>query len=148
MIACIFDLDGTIADSSHRSHHLRRGPVDWVAWESGISDDSPIGDVISILKSLAESGYRILLATSRAERCRQSTEEWLNQNAIPYDRLFMRQNHCDGDAYAVKSSHVYRIIAAGYHPVLAFDDDEASCLAYAHAGVSCCRVSPVYRSPL
>ena len=40
----VFDLDGTLADTRHRLHHLERRPADWDAFFAAARDDPPLPD--------------------------------------------------------------------------------------------------------
>lgn len=141
MTAYIFDLDGTLADSSHRAHHLRGPSVNRAAWERDIVSDRPIAGMVSAAQAARQAGIKVLLATSRREMCRPATVAWLSAHGIEYHALYMRPDDYDGDAYGVKSGHLYRIREHGYQPVLAFDDDPSSCLVYANAGICYCLVN-------
>lgn len=38
----IFDIDGTIADLSHRLPHIQKEPKDWDAFFGCVADDAPM----------------------------------------------------------------------------------------------------------
>ena len=48
----IFDIDGTIADLTHRLHYIQSIKPDWKAFNSNVMDDAPITNTIKTLKLL------------------------------------------------------------------------------------------------
>jgi predicted kinase len=87
----IFDIDGTLADISHRLHHIKNGNRNWAAFNSNVSNDTPIPQLHRLLRTLHQQGYRILLVSGRGEEIRQPTINWLeNHNLDIYSRLYMR----------------------------------------------------------
>jgi predicted kinase len=85
------DIDGTIADLSHRLNFVRgEGKKDWKLFFSTMPEDKPIMEIIHILRTYKETGMKIVLCSGRPDDYRKQTEEWLNKHDIPYDELFMR----------------------------------------------------------
>jgi len=76
----IFDIDGTLADNTHRS------PYDW----SRVKEDVPIVSVVETLQAHARLGYKVAICSGRDECCIEATKEWLQMHNIPYDELHMR----------------------------------------------------------
>lgn len=88
----ISDLDGTIADISHRLHHVRGGnggPPDWDAFFAECVNDSPIRPTIRVLRSLHRNAT-IHIITGRNSKVFDETRAWLKNCGVPYDRLTMR----------------------------------------------------------
>lgn len=99
LILC--DLDGTLADCSHRVHHvqkvdgsgLKRKP-DWDAFYAGVGDDGIHRPVLALLTRMLTSFYTVTFVTGRPERCRKDTVRWLEEWGIHEHFLHMRK---DGD---------------------------------------------------
>ena len=51
----IFDIDGTLADCSHRLHYISGENKDWDTFYKECVNDKPIMDVVEILWSLQET---------------------------------------------------------------------------------------------
>ena len=49
----ICDIDGTVADNSHRQGWLRMKPKNWPEYEKNMADDPPIQWVIDIVKKFS-----------------------------------------------------------------------------------------------
>jgi hypothetical protein len=114
----IFDIDGTVADLTHRVHHVQGGKKNWVAFMATLSDDLPIEQTIFLNQLIHTwNGHRhfpmpILFVSGRSENERRDTELWLAKYGLKYDKLLMRPA---GDILG-------QIRAEGYEPWLIFDD--------------------------
>jgi hypothetical protein len=89
----IFDIDGTLADISHRLHFIESATKDWDSFYSACVDDEPIPEVIQLTRSLFPIA-QIFVLTGRSEVVRMETIGWFLQERIPCDLLMMRK---DGD---------------------------------------------------
>ena len=88
MIQVIFDIDGTLADTSHRQHHLAN--KDWESFYNAMPGDAPIQPIIDLCNMYFNSGSYILLVTGRPESHRELTREWLNKHHVLFDEIRMR----------------------------------------------------------
>ena len=87
----IFDIDGTLADISHRLHLIKQKPANWTAFFAACREDKPIPEVLNIANALASEGYRIVYVTGRSDEIREQTGQWLMCFGAPYGFLFMRK---------------------------------------------------------
>jgi len=86
----IVDLDGTLADGTHRLHHIHpKETRNWDAFYEKVAEDTPHKDVISLVECLC-SRYTIVILTGRREETRTETEQWLTAFRVPHDMLIMR----------------------------------------------------------
>lgn len=85
------DIDGTLADLTHRLHFIQTKPADWDAFFLACEEDTPIMEVISTVQSLKKSGAEILLLSGRSEIARDLTLKWLDKHEVPCDALYMRE---------------------------------------------------------
>lgn len=89
--AIIIDLDGTLADNSHRRHHVEQDNPRWDKFYQEIPDD----DVNQWCKKLInrfKTGHTIYIVTGRegTEQIKTDTKVWLAENNIYYDHLHFR----------------------------------------------------------
>jgi phosphoglycolate phosphatase-like HAD superfamily hydrolase len=89
----IFDIDGTLADHSHRLHYIENKKKDWDNFYEACDKDTPIQPTIDINLMFYQAGYEIILLTGRRESTRNKTIEWCHQHGIKFDMLLMRRNH-------------------------------------------------------
>lgn len=73
----IFDIDGTLADNSHRVHYILKADKDWDAYHQACDCDTPILPTIAVLNCLYKQDHKILFWTGRDEIVRKQTEEWI-----------------------------------------------------------------------
>lgn len=78
--AIIVDIDGTLAKMNGRS------PFDWHrVGEDKVNE--PIKDIVMAMK---KQQYTVIIFSGRDGVCRTETINWLSDNRIHYDKLFMR----------------------------------------------------------
>lgn len=116
------DIDGTIADLSHRLHFIKNGNKDWDNFFDACDKDIPILPVIDLIENF---NYDTIFVTGRPEKVRQKTYEWLYKKAgIPVysDSLYMRK---DGDYRpdaVVKAEILEEIVKNGNNILFVIDD--------------------------
>lgn len=88
----LVDMDGTLADCSHRKEHILGGRHDWNAFEGElILKDPPVFPIINLVKMLNAQGYVILVVSGRQiDRAGKHTVVWLKKYGVPYQHIFMR----------------------------------------------------------
>jgi predicted kinase len=124
----IFDIDGTLADCSHRVHHVNGGKKNWPAFMAGIPDDKPNTQVVFLnklfhyLRSQGATDMPTFLCSGRSENERKDTEDWLWDNGVEYAKMFMRKAGDYRADHIVKRELLEEIRADGYEPWLIFDD--------------------------
>ena len=75
----IVDLDGTIADCSHRTHYVKGAVKNWDAFNKACIHDKPIHNIIELVKRyVASIDTPVLFLTGRSDVVRKETEIWLN----------------------------------------------------------------------
>jgi uncharacterized HAD superfamily protein len=122
MLIC-FDIDGTLADVSHRVHYWRQKPKNWNMFKSEMVNDAPIEQIVTIARLMEFEGHAVILCSGRGEDTRGWTEEWLSKHKIKFTKLYMRaENDFRGDDI-VKKELLNQIVADfGKKPDIVFDD--------------------------
>jgi hypothetical protein len=128
----IFDIDGTLANCSHRVHHVNGKKKNWPAFMAEIPNDTPIPQTVALNKLisrlggyyLGEPGHYapIFLCSGRSENERKDTEEWLAKNRVEYEQMFMRKSGDYRQDAIVKKELLEEIRAKGFEPWIIFDD--------------------------
>jgi phosphoglycolate phosphatase-like HAD superfamily hydrolase len=120
--AWIFDLDGTLADVTHRRQFVATKPRNWKAWDAAQPRDPVHEPVAHLARTLKAAGMDIVIASGRNSDSRANTVEWLERHNIPFDALFMRAS---GDFRAddiIKEEILAEIREAGWEPQAVVDD--------------------------
>ena len=63
--AIIIDLDGTMADNSHRVHHVKKEKKDWALFNANIPHDKLNAWCYEIFYAFAQMGYAAVFVTGR-----------------------------------------------------------------------------------
>ena len=106
------DIDGTLADISHRLHLIRQQPPDWKAFFAACTEDLPIYEVIEVVKSLNSFGNHVIGISGRSDEVREETEKWLLKHGVIFDKLFMRKAGDHREDTVVKSELFNEILAS------------------------------------
>jgi hypothetical protein len=97
----ICDIDGTLANYSHRRHLIQlqgvedkpveeKRKMDWDGFHAASIHDPIFPDVVALLAISRLASKQICLMTGRPEKYRAITEQWLRNRQIGYDKLLMR----------------------------------------------------------
>lgn len=137
--AVIFDLDGTLADNNHRS------PFEY----HKLSEDTLVDSVANVLKLYHSSGYKIICLSGRNAGTASDvlewyklTDQWLTENNIPADKLFMRHWNDYRKDDIVKEEIFWDSIAPYYNVEVAFDDRSTVVAMWRRIGLKCFQVQP------
>jgi len=125
--AYIFDIDGTLAKMTGRS------PYDYTQ----VHTDVPNHNITMIARLLKQSGLPIILCSGRKAECKEETEKWLKDNAIPYDFLFMRATDDSRKDSIIKKEIYDREIKDKYNVLAVFDDRNQVVDMWRSLGLTC-----------
>lgn len=122
MLVC-FDIDGTLADVSHRVKYWRETPKNWAMFKAEMINDEPITPIVKIAQDLWTHGHTVILCSGRGEESRKVTEEWMKKHAIEFHKLYMRvEKDYRGDDIVKKELLDQIIQDWGKAPDIVFDD--------------------------
>lgn len=141
----VFDLDGTLADVSHRLHHIKDGRRDWESFHSDCPRDTPIWQTIQTLHALScQTGVEIAIWTGRDEAVREETLEWLRghigDDCAGFD-IRMRPVGDYTEDHLLKERWFNQAMQYGWKVDLAFDDRGRVCEMWRRNGVLCYQVA-------
>jgi hypothetical protein len=155
----VFDIDGTLADATHRLPHITNPeqPKNWEAFFAGVVDDKPIPEAWAILNALVDNHHNILFITGRPERLREQTYAWLTDmncqhrtlsawywSECPSSRkpvLYMRGNGDRRPSAEVKRDLLARARMDNFDPKVVFEDRAADAQMWRNEGLLCCQVN-------
>lgn len=141
MKSVIFDMDGTLSNSSGRAHLVEGPKKDWNEFFRRSGEDSPYEHIVELLQMLGLR-YRILIVTGRSENWRSLTVGWMREQGIRWDALFMRAEGDHRPDFEVKEEILDRhILARGERPVMAFDDRDSVVAMWRRRGIPCLQVA-------
>jgi len=80
VIVC--DIDGTIADITHRLQYGKGETKDWDKFFSLMGQDTLRTDIVDKVKSILNNETRLIFVTARPDNYRDETMKWLSANLI------------------------------------------------------------------
>lgn len=139
MTPCIiFDIDGTLADLSHRLHYLESG--DWKGFFAEADKDKPIDPVI-YMNNIMDSLMDVIVVSGRCSSIRKITEEWLEKHGVRYGRLYMRTEGDHRPDHIVKEE-ILREIQRDYVVKYVFDDRQSVVDMWRRNGITTFQCAP------
>ena len=141
----VFDLDGTLADQTHRRPYLDRPKPDWDGYFDACPLDAPIAPVVATYRALWQSGAELWIFSGRSERVRPQTEEWLRRHVqrVPSHHLMMRAVGDYRPDDVVKAEMLDRMLPEDRARLVAvFDDRDRVVRMWRSRGVQCYQVAP------
>lgn len=138
----VFDIDGTLADITHRLHYIQGESKDWSAFFAACVDDKPISHMLDLAWDLKMKAGRVVIYVSgRSDKVRDETERWLGANSAPFGKLYMRKSGDHKPDHELKIELLADLRADGYEPALWFDDRSQVVKAIRAAGIPVCQVA-------
>jgi phosphoglycolate phosphatase-like HAD superfamily hydrolase len=128
----VFDIDGVLADVSHRLHYVRQRPKDWDAFFAAAGDDAVLEPGRERARQAAAE-HALVYLSGRPERLRQVTEDWLARHELPPGLLLLRPDR-DRRPVRLLKLQLVRRLARGADVVLVVDDDPEVCAALRSSG--------------
>ncbi len=119
----VFDIDGVLADVSHRLHHLQGYPQRWEQFFRAADRDPLLAEGAERLRA-ALVDHDVIYLTGRPERNRGLTKRWLRRHGLPTGPLLMREDDDYRPARWMKREAL-RELAVDRTVVSVLDDDPA-----------------------
>ena len=124
----IIDVDGTLADTTHRQHFVRYNPKNFDAFYAAMQYDPVIEKTAQTVRDMYANDWTIIIATGRENKTVTDrtnldvTIDWLEQNDIPFDEIFIREYNDHRPDHVVKRDILEKVRAKHGEPLIVFDD--------------------------
>lgn len=138
--AYIFDIDGTLADATHRLPMIQGELKDWDGFYKACVDDTVIENVARIYKTLRDAGYYIILMTGRSEDSQTETMEWLLEHDLNPRWLLMRPSGDHRPDYIVKKELYEKWVKPNFNVIGVFEDRTSVVQMWREIGLTCFQV--------
>lgn len=130
--AIIVDIDGTLAKMNGRS------PFEWMR----VGEDLPNEPICNLVRSLQRSGHTIIIFSGRDECCKELTLQWLLQNEIYYEEIYMRPEGNNEKDAIIKKRLYDQFISHRYDIEFVLDDrDQVVDMWRNQIGLTCLQVA-------
>ena len=134
--AIIVDLDGTLADITHRRIYVEGKKKDWKNFNKNIIKDDLNVWCREIIRRMI-SDHHVLLVSGRTDELREETEEWLKKHDVPYTDLIMRKQSDHRDDTIVKKEIFEEKIKPQYNVLFVIDDRAKVVRMWREIGLIC-----------
>jgi phosphoglycolate phosphatase-like HAD superfamily hydrolase len=140
----VFDLDGTLALDTHRSHLLKQTPKDWEGYFKLCGRDELCYPLEAVVQSLAAAGRQLGLWTGRSAVVRLETIEWLRAKQLfpCFAQIRMREREDHTDDTELKRQWLHEQNATNDPVTLVFEDRKRVVDMWRSEGIVCCQVAP------
>jgi predicted secreted acid phosphatase len=140
--AIIVDIDGTIADCSHRAIHVNNleGRKNWSAFNSRMHLDEPKHRVLAIVQAMADKGVAVILLTGRFNEFKSVTLDWLGKHGVPFNTLIMRPDKDFRSDHVIKEELYEKCIQPFFDVVFVLDDRDSVVEMWRARGLCCLQV--------
>jgi FMN phosphatase YigB (HAD superfamily) len=139
----IFDLDGTLADISHRRHLVEAPAKRWRDFYAACTGDVPNEPVVRTAQGLTIAGAEVWVWSGRSDEVQLETEEWLRRHVCTHSLLRMRQAKDHQPDVKLKRSWLQSMDPVDRARLVAvFDDRDGVVRMWRAEGVACFQVAP------
>lgn len=136
----IWDLDGTLADTTKRLPLILVAPPqkpDWEQFNKLANTDKLILPAAVLYKALLHAGIFPVICTSRFISNLAITTEWLKTYQLPYRALLMRPDNDTRPSATLKRDMLREVRLRYGRVAMAFEDQPESVAMYRENGVYC-----------
>ncbi len=140
--AVIFDMDGTLCDTSSIVHLIEGEEKDFHAFHAASAQCPPRPEVVEAARQQAAQGRAVLVVTSREFIWRDLTLDWLVAHEVPHDALHMRIVGDYRKDVVIKSEILQQIVDDGYTVHEAWDDKQSVVDLWREHGIEVHVVAP------
>lgn len=134
--AFICDIDGTIADLTHRLPFVKNGNRDWDSFFAGVKEDKPYWDTINMVKTL-DQAFEIIFVSGRPEKTRTATLEWMKDEGIWLNPVLFMRNDNDRRQDTLVKSEILDEIQTTYEVIGVIDDRPSVVKMWRERGLTC-----------
>lgn len=145
--AVIFDIDGTLTDTSHRQHFMQGKKKDHKSFHDAAEDDPPIQPVVDLCKMHLRDYSFVFFVTGRPERIREQTLSWLSKHlglpVLSLDSLLYMRKDKDHREDPVFKAEVYEKYIKPNYDVQFVVEDRTMCVEmWRDLGLVCLQCAP------
>lgn len=130
-MAVVSDIDGTLAEGTGR------GFFEW----KRVGEDALKRKIATLVEVYKQNGFVIILVSGRDGCCRGETQEWLRDNHVEYDYLFMREEGDNRKDAIVKKEIYDGEIKGKYNVEFVLDDRDQVVAMWRGEGLTCLQVN-------
>ena len=136
--AVIFDLDGTLANTTDPNAHHKENHEGFRSHALG-ADAFP--KMVDKVRRAKEKGMDVVILTARSAHYRKDTKHWLNKHGVPHDALFMRGVDDKRKDKVVKEDILKEEVKPNFKVKKAYDDKDKNVKMFRKEGIKAKKVN-------
>jgi hypothetical protein len=139
----IFDVDGTLADCSHRLHHIQTEPKNWDAFYAGCVHDAPFPHMFHVLRALTRYAPPVFVSGRRRSDI-PNTKVWIGEQSGTYwhtSHFYFRKDGDHRHDVVVKKELLAELRGNGWEPIMVFEDRASVVEMWRAEGIPCAQVA-------
>ena len=129
MSIAVVDIDGVVADVTHRLPYLDQRPKDWAGFFRAAAEDPPLPRGVALVHEL-KLDHDIIWLTGRPAWLAPVTRSWLHEQGLPIDGLHTRGDRDRRPARLYKVTMLKKLAEGS---IAHFIDDDVDVIAAARA---------------
>lgn len=133
--AVIYDLDGTLCDTSSIEHLIEGEERGFPAFHAASAKCPPREEALAAARADHDAGRAVLVVTSREFIWRDLTLDWLSKHSVPYDGLYLRIVGDYRKDTVIKGEIWDHLVDDGFRVVGAWDDKQGVLDVWGDRGV-------------
>ena len=133
--AVIYDLDGTLCDTSGIAHLIEGEDRDFAAFHAASAQCPPRAQVLDAAREDRAAGRAVLVVSSREFIWRDLTLTWLAHHDVPHDGLYLRIVGDHRKDTVVKNEIWEHLVDDGFRVTGAWDDRQSVLDVWGSRGV-------------
>lgn len=136
----VFDLDGTLADLTHRLPLIQQSPKNWDEFHLQCINDAPKQNIIA-MTHIFYMFHVVHIVSGRNSIVRPQTEKWLARHNVAHNHLWMREANDRRDDAVVKKDLMKLAGLTPSNTLVIFDDRQRVVDMWRSEGFTCCQVA-------
>lgn len=141
----LFDLDGTLADITHRRPLIEKPnkvDADWRAFYAACIHDAPNRAVVATWHAFDNWGYERWIVSGRSDEVAGDTRRWLQTHNLRPDKILMREASDHQPDTKLKKSWLDSGAIPKREVLCVFDDRDSVVAMWRAEGLTCFQVAP------
>lgn len=134
---CVFDLDGTLADLSHRLPLLKQKNPQWDKFYELVGDDSVNKWCKDLMAAMQIAGKIVIIVSARPQTVLGITKKWLKNNEVPYNQIFLLREGNKDYRPDVELKRAWLNFYKREHILFAVDDRQRVVDMWRSEGITC-----------
>lgn len=135
--AVIFDLDGTIADTTDPKGHHK---INHDGFRQHINAADANHKIVEKVRKAKDKGRDVVILTARSAHYRTDTKTWLHKHGVPYDSLLMRPIDDHRKDEVVKEDILKENVLPNFDIKKAYDDKAKNVKMFRSEGIKAKKV--------